>query len=234
MEYPYLTDAAIEVAAASLLHDSFGAEVPAPVDLEAIVFDLLCEKHGLVFNDELDLRAQSADEVLGRMRPLANTIEVSAHIRESGRTGRYRFTVAHELGHWALHRPLFLGAADQGDLFSSAPTQTELVSLERNVFPSGQRGGHVPREEFQANRFAVYLLVNRDLLRSEFAVRFGTHSLVVGDVDAHESARSLARFAAATTDTGYAPLRDRFGLSTEAMAIALQARGYIVDQEPLV
>jgi Zn-dependent peptidase ImmA (M78 family) len=237
MQYPYLSDETIESAALQLLREVFPNEIRYPIDLDTVVYDCLCEKHGVVFRDEEDLRGDSADEVLGRMRPISNTIEVSSHVKADGHDGRYRFTVAHEIGHWTLHRPLFLGLRDQGDLFGTENHQArapELISLQRNVFPSPEAKGETPREEIQANRFAVALLIDADVLRREFAARFGPDPLVVGSVDGHESLslRDLARYAARVPDErGYA-LRDCFGLSSEAMAIALEARGYTLESPP--
>lgn len=233
MQYPYLTDGTMEAAASGLLHDVFGGEPSYPVDLDAVVFDHLCERHGLVFNDELDLRLEAGGDVVGRMRPLADTIEISAHLKDDGCLGRYRFTVAHEIGHWVLHRSLFLASANQGDLFHSAASlqAPEMISLERNVFPSSGGSGSPPREEFQANRFAIGLLIDRDILRREFRERFGENPLEVGGIvgSGTLSARELARFAASATDSRRPALKDQFGLSTEAMAIALEVRGYVTS-----
>lgn len=42
----------------------------------------------------------------------AGTILVDAHILDQGNDGRLRYTLAHELSHWILHKRLFVGADD--------------------------------------------------------------------------------------------------------------------------
>jgi hypothetical protein len=44
--------------------------------------------------------------------------------------GRYRFTVGHEVGHWQLHRHLFLANACQDSLFE-APSEPSVVCRAR-------------------------------------------------------------------------------------------------------
>ena len=46
--------------------------------------------------------------------------------------------------------------------------------------------------------------------------------------------RDLASHVARGSIDGRQPLRDLFGLSTEAMAIALESRGYVVDNAPMI
>src|SRR5690606_28877899 len=89
---------------------------------------------------------------------------------------RGRFTLAHELGHWVLHRKLFLARSEALDLFerTAVDNDFEFVGLNRSVFPASCRPNAVEREEWQANRFAVALLINPTVLREEFELRFGT------------------------------------------------------------
>jgi len=238
MEFPYLANSEIDAAAMGLLGEAFGKSILYPIDLDAIVYDCLCEGHGVVFRDQDDLRQPGQDEVLGRMRPLANTIEVSSHLAADGQVGRYRFTVAHEIGHWVLHRPLFEAARDQADLFAAAveaPPSGDLVSLKRNVFP--RPGVTTPREEIQANRFAIALLIGGNELRNAYRSRFGPRPLVLGKDhtgSAQMSLRALSRRAAKTPDTSGTAMRDVFGVSTEALAIALETRGYVVPTPPVL
>lgn len=54
----------------------------------------------------------------------AGTILIDAHLIETGNDGRLRYTLAHELSHWILHKKLFLGTAElaakvNGEQFAS-------------------------------------------------------------------------------------------------------------------
>lgn len=235
MKYPYLRTDEIDAAAGRLLQVAFGAAdgIPYPLDLEALVFEYLCEREDLVFDDEQDLGEQDGDPILGMMRPFRNAILISAPLKRDGPEGRYRFTVAHEIGHWVLHRPLFLAAAEQSELFrGNAGEADDLVSLNRNVFPEGGGRERLPPEEWQANRFAVALLLDDRILRAAFVERFGEPPLPRRREDGFvrsTSLRKLSRLVASEQVRGRPPLQDLFGLSTEAMAIALESRGYVVE-----
>jgi len=65
--------------------------------------------------------------------------------------GRYHFTVAHEIGHWALHRKHFEEATP--DMFGNAHPSVVCRSSFKD-----------PRE-YQADSFAGYLLLPGDMLR---------------------------------------------------------------------
>jgi hypothetical protein len=235
VNYPWLDVREIESAAQGLLVKCFGpsrASVPC-IELEAIVYDYLCEKEHLSFDDEEDLGWDDGDQILGRMKPLAGKIEITSALKGNTEVGRYRFTLAHEIGHWVLHRPLFLAQADALDLFG-APGQQQLTSLNRNVFPDGSRGRPAP-EEWQANRFAVELLIDPHLLRAKFTERFIDPVVArrsPGWVTRSRTLRDHARRLAGVEVNGHRPLCSTFGLSVEAMGIALQQRGYAVEEPP--
>ena len=239
MIFPFLREEEIEAAADQLLQAAFGSleRIAYPLDLEALVFDHLCDREDLVFSDEQDLGWQDDDRILGKMMPLRNTILISAHLSRRHERGRHRFTVAHEIGHWVLHRRLFLAEKSQRSLFANSdPGSGELVSLHRHVFPLSNAVGPAPPEEWQANRFAVALLVDGAVLREAFVRRYGQPPIVAHDESGAGHAYSLrqfSRFVAAERVHSRRPLSDRFGLSREAMAIALETRGYVVEGPPL-
>lgn len=227
MKYPYIVPSEIEQAAGDLLTRAFGSGTPVPVDLESVLFDVLAEEEELAFDDENVLGYQDGDRVLGRMSPFQNKIEICATLREphsGGRLkGRYRFTVCHEIGHWILHRPLHLQSPSSRScgLFGSEGGQFHMVSLNRNIFSSDVKP---PPEEVQANRFAAHLLMPKSLLRREFVRRFGRSQVVT------ERGRSVTGTAvelAHRTTRGVSSLCDAFEVSRQAMAIALESRGYV-------
>jgi hypothetical protein len=236
VKYPFLTDRKIEDAVARLLLKVFGETVPSPLDLDAIVYDHLCEREHLVFDNEQDLGEESGDIILGKTLPLTGKILITSRLTTEGRPGRYRFTLGHEIGHWVLHRPLFFRSVDQPSLFGTAVEAAEMVSLNRNVFPTGLRRAAIPPEEWQANRFAALLLVDQALLRDEFTRRFGPPPVARRKETQilSPSLRMLSRSLAADRTQNKQALQDLFGLSTEAMAIALETRGYVIEEAPLV
>lgn len=105
MKFPYLTTPHIDQAAHYLLVRALGAEPEVPVDLRVILFDCLAEEERLAFNDEVSLGYSDGDKILGSTYPVRGLIEICASLQQPHLIGRYRFTVAHEIGHWVLHRP---------------------------------------------------------------------------------------------------------------------------------
>lgn len=234
MKYPYLPEVRIADAASHLLISAFGRldSVSYPLDLETLIYDFLCERERVAFDDERDLGEEGGELVLGKMFPYQNKILISAPLKHESVSGRYRFTIAHEIGHWVLHRPLFLALAQQGDLFSGVGAEDLCTtSLNRNVFPGGAT---VPTEEWQANRFAISLLLSDSVLREEFLSRFGGPVALRAPIPTHSETalRSLSRRVASQPVGSRPALQDVFGLSTEAMAIALEDRGYVVADTP--
>lgn len=71
--------------------------------------------------------------------------------------GRFAFTLAHEVGHWVLHRP-HLAAHPEG---------SALFDLSEFVEPQpASAGGRKPRVEWQADQFAACLLMPSKLVRT--------------------------------------------------------------------
>ena len=71
------------------------------------------------------------------------------------RLGRYHFTLAHEVGHWRLHRQHFKTNPDQRKLFDDGLPQPDVVCRSSE--------GNQP-VEWQANAFASCLLMPRRLV----------------------------------------------------------------------
>ena len=77
----------------------------------------------------------------------ANTILVDARLEEQENKGRYRFTLAHELAHWILHREMIIS------------DRTEAAFIE---------GVHNSKMEGQADYFASALLMPMGTVKKYF------------------------------------------------------------------
>jgi hypothetical protein len=69
--------------------------------------------------------------------------------------GRYHFTLAHEAGHWRLHRHLFQRKANQLTLLPDNAKRPEYICRSSDTAPI----------EYQANRFASCLLMPREMVK---------------------------------------------------------------------
>ena len=195
------TDIEIEAAADQLRAElssrigEFGAKIPLP-DLVAF----------LAQRDRLSVsEAPLGRDVVG----MINFAEVGGSITLDAATSTSpiaTFTLAHEIGHWLLHRD----------------DHRELVTLRRDL--SAARNP----TEWEANRFAVHLLMPGKLVRTEFIRRYGSISRAFDDlsVSARErwsSRREYARFMASRgQSSSLSAIDDEFGVSSTAMAIRLE------------
>ncbi|MES2178497.1 MAG: ImmA/IrrE family metallo-endopeptidase [Gemmatimonadota bacterium] len=237
MHFPWLREDEIELKAEQLRARALGmscAETPK-VDLETLLYDYLCERENMSFDDECDLGSENGDVILGRMYPRRGRIELSRSLKMPGTDGRYRFTLAHEIGHWELHRPLYLAQAEELDLFAEAGAVECLTSLNRAIFPSPGRA--VAPEEWQANRFAAALLIQPVVLRLEFESRFGLAPVAWRTPEWESRSESLRQHAvrlAVQVRNGFEPLFRAFGVSRETMAIALERGKFVTENQPLL
>ena len=154
LKVPYLPDAAIEVSASALLAAYArreGSQIRPPVPVESILQDHLRLHLGF---DDLRTRLRVPD-VLGALYMDSGEVVIDQTLdpdEQPSALGRFRFTLAHEIGHWELHRTLFEFQQRQDDLFAkpAAPsivapnpkrirlpwfsTTSRLSSRQRNAF----------------------------------------------------------------------------------------------------
>ena len=117
---------------------------------------------GLSYGEE----AMDKNFQLGRLDVENNRVILNSEVKENN--NRYRFTMAHELGHYILHAPLF---RQQGIV--SVGESEETLAISR----SNSR-----RLEYQANRFASCLLMPRGLVKALYAYYFDLYvTRIFGD-----------------------------------------------------
>ena len=89
--------------------------------------------------------------------------------------GRYQFTLAHELGHWTLHRKEFIEDENQINLFNIVGSITEnnyIKCLNRDVVYSNVCTSKLKTDldwlEWQANYFGASILMPRSLIKQYY------------------------------------------------------------------
>ena len=160
----YMPDGEIEAEACALLAGyarDKRVTVPVPVPLD----DLLVHLRLRLDLDDLGARFGVPD-ALGAILIDNRQIYVDESLDPDERPamiGRYRFTLAHEIGHWCLHRGRDEVRLAMGDLFG-APAAPSIIcrTSERRE-----------RVEIQADAFAGCLLMPRDLLIPAWRRRAG-------------------------------------------------------------
>jgi len=138
--------------------------------------------------------------------------------------GRYRFTVAHEIGHWELHRHVYQAGANQPSLFDGAD-KPSIVCRAR----SGK-----DRQEWQADTFSGYLLMPEDMVYLAWEERFGSlEPYVAVDEVADLTAKwGLGEDDHKPTVAAARELARVFQVSGQAMQIRLVELGLICTQVP--
>ena len=136
--------------------------------------------------------------------------------------GRYNYSVAHEAGHWVIHAPAML--ADE-----AAP----LLLGERGTPTILCRSSNRDERERQADRFAGYLLMPRDLVRETWYAKYGDNSKAVNVYEELREQRERFHLppdgkAFCQIAKDFAPI---FAVSPEAMQIRLSELGFIKLEE---
>jgi Zn-dependent peptidase ImmA (M78 family) len=242
VKVPFLREEQIERDTEALLAEFERARyirITPPVPIEDII-----EKHLkiLVEFDELHevlgvprSRGETDSDILGAMFPDEQRIVVDASLdpeENPSKEGRYRFTLAHETGHWRLHRHLF-----EGDL-AQQPTAASVVCR------SSQAKEPIER---QADCYAGCLLMPRRLVFDAWSERCGSRKPFVYAV-----AKKMPDFKPRWSNwvrIGHAMLpaveehqfafnkiagefAERFCVSAEAMRIRLENLGLLLRDLP--
>jgi len=216
----------IERAAYKVLADygeSYGRIAIPPIPVEEI---LECQLDLAMDFDDLAVRFGS-DDVLGASFIDKGSVvfDMSLDPEENPqREGRYRFTVAHEAGHWVLHVPQILAERKQPTLFDLGEPPPPIVCRSSQ--------SKEPRE-WQADSFAGFLLMPEHMIREawqelgsddgalnvheEICELRGVYGLTDDELDPScEAAKRMARY---------------FNVSAQAMQIRLVGLK-LLDTEP--
>lgn len=164
LKVAYVSDEAIENDAQALLADyarKRGTPIEAPIPIEDIIEKYL--KIGIEFDDTHRLFGVPRSgfgfdpDILGAIFFDQKRIVIDESLdpdTNPAKEGRYRYTAAHEVGHWRLHR----------GFFGKDSAQTSL--LEPNAAPSVvcRTSQAKERIEFQADLYASCVLMPRKLV----------------------------------------------------------------------
>jgi hypothetical protein len=180
LSVPYITDRKIEQAATELLTRYAvyaGAPPSPPIPVENIVEGLL----------EVTLEVGDLRERLGMKDVLGATwLEDKYMMLDStldDQPGRFAFTLAHETGHWCLHRPLLEKAKGTIPLFPHVKGAKPTPAI---VCRSGKKRA---RHELQADKFAACLLMPPAAVRASALAAFGRCPLAIAGLNARRQAK---------------------------------------------
>ncbi len=138
--------------------------------------------------------------------------------------GRYKFTVAHEIGHWQLHRHYFQRNHAQVSLFEADAQPSIACRTSARKDPM----------EWQADYFAGQLLMPKEMILGAWAARHGSLEpyVAVDEISDLSTRWSLAEDRTPTVGAAR-ELADEFGVSGQAMQIRLVGLGLIKTETPM-
>lgn len=163
LKVPYLEARAIESAATELLRRYAkwkGTPPRPPIPVDDIVEGLL--KLSLSVDD---LCARLGSDVLGATWLDEGHVVIDSSLE--GNVGRFAFTLAHETGHWQLHRPIIEMEKVTVPLFSREPNDRATPAI---VCRTGKRRDPA---EWQADTFAACLIMPASDVRATVKAAFG-------------------------------------------------------------
>jgi Zn-dependent peptidase ImmA (M78 family) len=234
---PFLHEKQIE-AEADLLLAEFADKV-APVTTPAVPIEQIAEVHlqlELEFKNMRELFPEA--DVHGAIWFTTGRIGIDQALEpmaNPSRVGRYHFTLAHEIGHWRLHRQHFLkNPSEQRRLFDDGSPTPDVVCR------SHERKKPV---EWQADCFAACLLMPRKMVYAAWTEFRSGDDRPVAIKELHASRQGLPvmyRGTLATTDEELdnavkeefcRPLAVKFQVSAEAMRIRLESLKLLVPKQ---
>lgn len=239
-DVPYLADKQIEREADLLLAEY--CEEFEPISKPPVPIDEIADAHlqlKLEFRDLTPLFAFA--DVHGAIWFSEKRIGITPQLDPTtnpNRRGRYHFTLAHEVGHWRLHRSHYLGRRAERRLFADGMPEPDVVcrSSEKKK-----------RVEWQANAFAACLLMPRKLIYAAWAdFRGNDDPVLLGDLRDQfphlvlagklsiggTCAMSEEEIDNSVKEEFCRPFADTFQVSPEAMRYRLEDLKLIVKEKP--
>lgn len=203
----------------SLLLAAYGAK-HGPVITPPVPIDEIVELYFGLSLEFLDMQKLfGVDDVHGALWVNEKRVGIDLRLDPSSypaMLGRYHFTLAHEAGHWRLHRQLFQRRANQHSLFAEGVERPEYICRSSDSEPI----------EVQANRFASCLLMPREMIkRTWHELQCGMEPIYLTDL---REASGIADTDERLMENAVRPLATLFQVSPSAMRIRAEGMGLLL------
>ena len=217
----YLTDQAFEDETALLLAEygkAHGQVTAPPIPVDDII-----ELYFRLALEFIDTRKKfGVDDVHGALWVNKKLVGIDDRLDPANypmMLGRYRFTLAHEAGHWRLHRQLFQKNANQLALLADNVDRPEYICRSVSVEPI----------EYQANRFASCLLMPKELVkRAWHEWRGDMDPMCLADLRAEANGDITDELVLENAIRSFAAT---FQVSPEAMRIRCEGMGFLLRKK---
>ncbi|MCB2156546.1 ImmA/IrrE family metallo-endopeptidase [bacterium] len=225
---PFIPEVRIARAADELIraHRVQNPVFSPPYSLDELIWDHLNQVDDLSLDDETPLgqHPETGEAILGKTVLEQRVIFIDPTVKTQP---YFRFTLAHEIGHWILHCRPHMPDPNQLSLFGEAEEDYPKVFNTYHRAILAPSPGLDP-EEIQANKFAACLLMPEVDMRRSFEERFGNpQTCGPGEIDA------AARKLASERVRGFPSLRELFGTSIESTGYRLRDLSLVSEESPL-
>jgi hypothetical protein len=214
----FMKDAEFEDEAALLLAEygkKHGQITAPPVPIDEIVELYL----GLTLEFHDMLKLFGVEDVHGALWVNEKRVGIDDRLdpaQNPAMLGRYRFTLAHEAGHWRLHRHLFQRKANQVALLAENTPRPEYICRSSDTEPI----------EYQANRFASCLLMPREVVKRVWHEWRGSMApICLSDLRSEKSDDATDEII---LESAVRSLALKFQMSPEAMRIRAEGMGLLL------
>jgi hypothetical protein len=220
-----------DIAAAVLAkYQPEGLAFPKPLDLQSLAAGQLglrvLERYmypgsdtiGMTIFGRTDVECGITEETLTLEAFESGTVIIDANLSQSGNEGRRRFTLAHEISHWLLHRPFHSSNGSPCD-YRISPGYIACRSGSVGCADL-RRDNDKAWEEWQANVLASDLLMPK----TSFDAALGQALSCPGNPRKYCIAGKGGNLDLAARE-----LADIYGVSHRAAELRLKALGYVRD-----
>jgi len=216
MKVKFLKPDTIETEASRTIFDyghKFGVISAPPIPIDQILESLL----------ELSLDITELDDgVLGALSFRGKKVWIDASLvpeENPTKEGRYNFTLAHEIGHWQLHRFYYLVNENQISMFDEVDKPDLICRAIDRSDPI----------EWQANAFAAHLLMPSDMVKEAWVNRYRRNEPYVAEEEISDLSTKwgLADDNSLPTVGIAREMAKDFKVSGQAMQIKLVGMGLI-------
>ncbi len=219
----YIPKETIEAGTLALLADygrKYRLTVKPPIPVEEIL-----EAHlGLAYDFDDLPRLMGMPDVMGGTWFRSREVKIDQSLDPTvfpSKLGRYRFTVAHEVGHWELHRHRYLSGEGQVALF--AGEDRPVVCRSNDTSPL----------EWQADCFAGHLLMPKEMVYDQWESMHGNREpyIAIDEIEDLKARWGLGDDERPTVEVArqMAPV---FEVSAQAMQIRMVELGLIRTKVP--
>lgn len=220
IKVPYRKKTEIEIMALELLgkYSAWKKQPLAP----PIDIDEITEGYLKISLELCDLKHHlSIPDVLGATWFDEKIVRIDSSLEE--KEGRLSFTMAHEVGHWCMHRPIYEMGKVALPLFGYQQSPPSAAIVCRSA-------GKKEPAEWQADQFAAMLLMPAELLRGTVLSVVGYGQMKIDQLESYygDPARNpnLRKGANSIIEAGFS------NVSNEAMCYRLIDLKLVVDTNP--